>query len=99
MFTTFLIVQYGLVFMLVGIAVWQSSRYNRFLGLAATILGAYGTTVGLIWVFNGLTNTTASLGFGAVLGLLAWTITMGIVMWRQPTRTTPTNATSTTTEA
>lgn len=81
-FTTFLIVQYGLVFALIGSAVALSGRYNPFLGLGAALIGLYGTVVGLVWAFNGLTTTTASLGFGALLGNLAWVIVMATVMLR-----------------
>jgi hypothetical protein len=83
-FTTFMIVQYGLVFVMTGAAVWLSGTYNKFLGMGAVILGAFGIIMGLIWAFNGLSPTSAALGFGAILGLLAWVVIMGATMWRQP---------------
>ena len=81
-FTTFVIVQYGLVFLMIGLAVWFSDNYHSTLGIAALVLGAVGTVMGVLWAFIGFEWATVLPGFGAIVALLTWVVIMGVVMLR-----------------
>ena len=81
-FTTFWMVQYGLVFIMLGLAVWFSGIYRWYLGLVPLILGATATVVAIVWSYIGLAPATIAPGFGAGLILLVWVVTMSVVMLR-----------------
>ena len=91
-FTTFITVQYGIVYTLVGLAMWLSDDHPNSLGIPTLLLGALATAAGITLTFVGLNADTALPGFGTILTILLWTIPIGIWMLLntpEPARNSP----------
>ena len=84
-FTTYVIVQYGLMFIALGLAFLNTDLYSRVYGIAAVVLGTVGTVTGIIWAFVGITPETVWIGFGTLLLLLVLVVLIGVSMLRKPT--------------
>jgi hypothetical protein len=87
-FITFMIVQYGLVFVTLGLALWQSTIHSNAFGVAALGLGTLGTVMGIVWSFTGIESGTVLIGFSAILALLWLVVMMGVTMLRTPIKAT-----------
>lgn len=98
-FTTFVTIQYGLVFVLIGLALWRSGNYPSFLWAPGLILGVLGTAAGVVWTFAGLDSNTALPAFGTFVTALVWVVLLGTWMLRHPPKQVDTRARGATTSA
>ena len=83
LFTWLIIVQFGALPLLVGMALSNSS-YPKWLGTVALLAGALGVVTGLVQAFSGLTTTTAGIMFP--IASIAFTVVIlaaGINLWRR----------------
>ena len=84
LFTIYIIVFFGITFMLYGLAVSLGETYPRWMGWIAFILGLASLVVGLIQAYTGLSPTLTNIGFATLASLLlVWLFVMGILLWRK----------------
>ena len=83
LFSIWIIVFWGVTFILYGIAISLSNAYPKWLGWIALAAGIGGLVVGLIQSLNGPTALVSNVLFGTVSVVLTlWLFVMGALMWR-----------------
>jgi hypothetical protein len=82
-FSIFILVFFGVTFLLYGLAVSTSQQYPRWLGWAAAVLSVAALLVGLTMAFSGPSGPVFMAFVIVSLLLTIWTLVMGILMWRR----------------
>lgn len=83
LFTWLIVLQFGALPLLVGMALTNSS-YPKWLGTVAMLAGVMGVVTGLVQAFSGLTTATASIMFPiASIAFTVVTLVAGINLWRR----------------
>jgi hypothetical protein len=81
MFSLWVLVSFGVTFILYGLAVGLSTVYPRWLGWAAVVGGVAGVLVGLDLLYRGPTVVTLNILFTAVaLFETLWALVIGVLM-------------------
>ena len=84
LFSIYIIVFFGITFILYGLAVALSEVYPKWLGWVAVALGIASFTVGTVHAYVGLSVLgTVYLFSGFASLLIVWVFVMGILMWRK----------------
>jgi hypothetical protein len=84
LFSVWLIVFWGLTFMLYGLAVAVSTAYPKWLGWIAATAGSAGLVIGLFHSFDGPSILVSNVLFSIVaVVLIVWMVLMAAVMWRK----------------
>jgi hypothetical protein len=82
-FSTYIIVFFGLTFILYGLAVAKSGRFPQWLGWAALAFGCASFADGIAQGYMGLSVLVTNILFAGFSSLQTlWLLTMGILMWR-----------------
>ena len=75
---------FGLTYVAYGLAVAFGDEYPRWLGWIAVAGGIAGTLIGYFQYFSGLTDLLTNKLFpGCAIVLAAWTVWMGVLLWRR----------------
>lgn len=83
-FSIYIIVFFGITFILYGLAVALSEVYPKWLGWAAVVLGIASFIVGIVQAYVGLSVVGTNYLFSGFASLLTvWVLVMGILMWRK----------------
>lgn len=83
LFSIWIIVFWGLTFVLYGLAVSLSDVYPKWLGWGASVVGTVGIVIGVVQAFNGPSTLVSNVLFGVVAVLLTvWLLVIGGLMWR-----------------
>ena len=84
MFSVWIMLFFGITYILYGLAVSTSDNYPKWLGWAAVALGAVSFVVGAIVNLDGPSELLVGFIFSGVASLLVfWTLAMGVLMWRK----------------
>ena len=84
LFSIYIIVFFGMTFILYGLAVALSAVYPKWLGWVAVALGIASFTVGTVQAYVGLSVLGTNFLFAGFASLLTiWVLVMGILMWRK----------------
>ena len=84
LFSMWIIVFFGFTFASYGVALLQSSSFNKYYGWVALVLGAVAVAVGVYQAIDGLSEVVTSYLFVAVASILnLWVIVIGVNMWRR----------------
>ena len=75
---------FGLTYICYGLAVAFGEGYPKWLGWVAVAAGVGGFLVGYFQYFSGLTDLLTNKLFpGVAIILSAWTVIMGVLLWRK----------------
>lgn len=84
LFSMFIILFFGVTFLLYGLAILSDTEYPRALGLVAIILSILSLVLGFVQAFNGLSDLLTGMLFPAVASFLnIWIIALGVIMLRR----------------
>jgi len=84
LFSVYIIVFFGVTFVLYGLAVARSDRFPTWLGWAAVVLGIASFIDGMVQAYTGLSVLVTNILFASFSSLLTlWILIMGILMWRK----------------
>ncbi|MCZ6852780.1 MAG: hypothetical protein O7G86_02570 [Gammaproteobacteria bacterium] len=84
LFSMWIIVFFGFTFASYGVALLQSTTFNRYYGWVALVLGAVAVAVGVFQAIDGLSEVVTSYLFVGVASILnLWVIVIGVNMWRR----------------
>lgn len=82
-FSVYIIVFFGVTFMLYGLAVAKSGRFPQWLGWAALLLGCASFVDGIVQGYLGLSVLVTNILFASFSSFQTlWLLTMGVLMWR-----------------
>ncbi len=84
LFSTFIIVFFGVTLLLYGLGVALSDDFPRWLGWVAVVLAIASLIIGFVQAYTGLSvlvTSTLFAGFSSFLTL--WLLIMGVLMWRR----------------
>lgn len=87
MFSVFILVFFGLTFLVYGLTVALSNEYPRWLGWVAVVLSLAAAFVGSSIAVVGPSGPIFGVFAAVSLLLTVWVFVMGVLMWRQPGRT------------
>ena len=83
-FSIYIILFFGLTFLLYGLAVAMSESYPKWLGWVAVVLALASLIVGIVQAFTGLSVLVTNTLFASFSSLLTlWVLIMGILTWRK----------------
>ncbi|MCH8338017.1 MAG: hypothetical protein IH858_04095 [Chloroflexi bacterium] len=84
LFSTFIIVFFGVTLLLYGLGVAFSDNYPRWLGWVAVVLATASLITGFVQAYTGLSVLVTSMLFSSFSSFLTlWLLTMGVLMWRR----------------
>lgn len=84
LFDIWVVIFFGMTFILYGLAALGSNAYPRWLGWVAVVGGLGASLVGLVQAFVGTSQITFLILFPACAALLSiWLLVMGVLMWRR----------------
>ena len=84
LFSMFIIIFFGVTFLLYGLATLSDKEYPRLLGLAAIVLSMASILLGFVQAFNGLSDLVTAMLFPLAASLLnIWVIIIGVLMLRR----------------
>ena len=87
-FSIFILVFFGVTFLLYGLAVALDDEYPTWLGWTAIVLAVASLTIGTVQALSGLSTITTSVAFTGVASLLnVWIIVTGWYLWRRASST------------
>jgi len=82
-FSLYIVVFFGITFILYGLAVAQSDTYPQWLGWVAVVLAVACLVVGVVQVYTGLSVLVTNILFTSFSSFLTlWMLVMGILTWR-----------------
>lgn len=82
-FSVYIIVFFGVTFMLYGLAVAKGGRFPQWLGWAALLLGVASFLDGIVQGYTGLSVLVTNILFASFSSFQTlWLLTMGVLMWR-----------------
>jgi Domain of unknown function (DUF4386) len=84
LFDVWVMIFFGMTFILYGLAVSASNAYPRWLGWIAVVGGVGAALVGLVQAYIGTSQATFLILFPAFAALLSiWLLVMGVLLWRR----------------
>lgn len=83
-FSLYIVIFFGITFLLYGLAVAMSEAYPKWLGWVAAVLGVASLVVGVVQAYSGLSVLVTSMLFPSFSSFLTlWMLVMGILTWRK----------------
>lgn len=84
LFSTFIIVYFGVTLLLYGLGVALSDDFPRWLGWVAIVLASASLITGLVQAYTGLSVLVTNMVFASLASFLSlWLLIMGVLMWRR----------------
>lgn len=87
LFSTFIIVFFGVTLLLYGLGVALSNNFPRWLGWVAVVLATASLVTGFVRAYTGLSILATSMLFASFSSFLTlWLLIMGVLIWRGTAR-------------
>jgi hypothetical protein len=84
LFSTFIIVFFGVTLLFYGLGVALSDNFPRWLGWVAVVLATASLITGFVQAYTGLSVLVTSMLFASFSSFLTlWLLIMGVLMWRR----------------